>query len=842
MAAVGISNERYFMEAPMDYRNSVSKDDPTQNLKERLEYYNDLKTSIRPGYESMKLVFIYVIIGSLWILFSDRLLMFMTGDIDLYGRMQTYKGWFYVFFSGLIFYFIVRNRMELFKNAADELYKGYAKLDVSHGELHEAKDQLQKRFDQLEYYKNALEESQLKYDLSIQGANDGVWSWDIRNDQYNTSIMTKKNFGYSVKEQEDVDTMGKWQSYVHPDDLPEGKYKLDRYIVEGKNIYENIFRIRTAGGDYRWILSRGKIIRDENGKPLRLAGSHTDLTDQMLLKENLHQEKELVESISKEAPIGILVCDTIGEIIKINKYIEEIFEYGEEEILGRNAYEIFIDENEKDSLDEHLKKVFSGSSVSNVETRITTKSGKSKTILWSNSFLHNLEGNLDGFVFIGVEISDRKEMEQKLERLAYFDPLTDLYNREKFREDTGNLILNYEKKSKQFGLVYLDVDNFKLINDTMGHAAGDKLLRHIGDLMIRSVGKDERVYRFGGDEFVMLVHDVPEARLITKIDHLMDKIRIPWQYNGQTFHISASAGVAIYPEHGEDYDQLMQNADSALSFAKEKGKNTYALYDREMREKAWNHIQLSNDLREALIDGQFELSYQPQIQLSTGKIVGVEALIRWNHPVRGRVSPLEFIPFSEKTGQIDKIEEWVIDTACRQSKDWHQKGLGGLSLSINISGEMLGRGEWIEKIQKYMSDCGSYGKIVFEITETAVISDLEVSLESLRRIHDMGIRLALDDFGTGYSSLTYLQKLPVDIIKLDKDFIWEIGINEGKEFIIKAVIGLAHNLGMSVVAEGVENEEQLDFLVNAGCDYAQGYLFHKALTVDEIDDLFKLDH
>jgi diguanylate cyclase (GGDEF)-like protein/PAS domain S-box-containing protein len=839
MNDMGISNQRNFMEAPMDYKDRISSDGSSDNLKERLEYYSGLKTNIRPGYESLRLIIIYVIIGSLWILFSDRVLMFITGDIDLYGRMQTYKGWFYVFFSGLIFYFIVKDRMDLFKDATDELYKGYRKLDLSHKELHKAKDQLQERFDQLEYYKNALEESQLKYDLSIQGANDGVWNWDIRNDNYNTSIMTKKNFGYTAEEQKSVNTMGKWQSYVHPDDISEGKYRLEEYISKGKNIYENIFRIRTASGDYRWILSRGKIIRDENGEPLRLAGSHTDLTEQLLLKENLHQEKELVESISQEAPIGIMVCDPTGVIKKINKYGEEIFGYGEKEIIGRNAYEIFIDEREKSSLNEHLQEVFSGNSMSNVETRMTTKSGKIKTLLWSNSFLHNLEGSLEGLVFVGVDITDRKEMEEKLERLAYFDPLTDLYNREKFREDTSKLIQNNKSKNKLFGLIYLDVDNFKLVNDTMGHAAGDKLLRHIADLMIQSIGKDERVYRFGGDEFVMLVHDVPEETLISKIDVLMDRIRIPWQHSGQTFHISASAGVAIYPEHGEDYDQLMQNADSALSFAKEKGKNTYAIYDSEMREKAWNHIQLSNDLREALQQNQFQLNYQPQVELSSGKIVGVEALIRWNHPVKGIISPVDFIPFSEKTGQIDKIEEWVIDTACRQSKDWHLKDLGELSISINISGEMLGRGEWIEKIQRYISDCRSYGKIVFEITETAIISDLEVSLQSLRMIHDMGIRLALDDFGTGFSSLTYLQKLPVDIIKLDKDFIWEIGLDEGKEFIIKAVIDLAHNLGMSVVAEGVETDGQLEFLKDAGCDYAQGYLFYKALSVDEIDELFK---
>ncbi|WP_409228147.1 bifunctional diguanylate cyclase/phosphodiesterase [Gudongella sp. SC589] len=823
----------------MDSRNNASKDESSKNLKERLEYYYTLKTSIKPTYESLRLIIIYVLVGSLWILFSDRVLMFITGDIDLYGKMQTYKGWFYVFFSGLIFYFIVKNRMELFKNSTDELYKGYTKLDVSHKELHEAKEQLQKRFDQLEYYKNALEESQLKYDLSIQGANDGVWSWDIRNDHYNTSIMTKKNFGYTVEEQNLVDTMEKWQSYVHPEDLPEGKHRLEEYISQGKNIYENIFRIRTSSGDYRWILSRGKIIRGENGEPLRLAGSHTDLTEQMLLKENLHQEKELIESISKEAPIGILVCNRMGIVTKINSFGEILLGYKEDEIVGKDAYQIFIDEQEKSELDIHLEKVFQGKAMRNIETKMATKTGEIKTILWSNSFLNDMNGEIDGLVFVGVDISDRKEMEEKLERLAYFDPLTEMSNREKFKEDTVNMILNNQDSSETFALVYVDIDNFKLVNDTMGHAAGDELLRHVGYSMVEIVGSEDRVYRFGGDEFVMLVENISDDSLNSKVNALMEKVRIPWYYKEQPFHISASAGIAVYPIHGRSYEQLMQNADTALSYAKEEGKNIFIVYDREMRERAWNHIQLTNDLRFALERNEFELYYQPQFSLSTGNFVGVEALIRWNHPVRGNVPPIDFIPFSEETGQIDKIEEWVIDTACRQGKEWDRKGYENVTISINISGKMLGRSEWIDRIHKYITDCQSYGRIIFEITETAIISDMEVSLRSLRQIHDLGIKLALDDFGTGFSSLTYLQKLPIDIIKLDKDFIWEIGSDQGKEFIIKSVIDLAHNLGMSVVAEGVETDGQLSFLKDSGCDYAQGYLFNKPLSVENVEEVLK---
>ncbi|WP_422486824.1 bifunctional diguanylate cyclase/phosphodiesterase [Gudongella sp. DL1XJH-153] len=824
----------------MNFRDDTSNDDNgSKKLKSKLDYYNKLQAGIRPQYESARLILIYVVIGSLWIVFSDIILVYLAGDIALYQRMQTFKGWFYVIFSGMIFYFIVKNRMELFKDASEQLYKGYVQLDLSHNELRSAKDELQEKYDQLNYYQNELEESRLKYNLSIQGANDGVWNWDIKNDIYNTSTMTKENFGYTKEEQESIDTISKWQSLVHPEDLAKGRKKLYEYVDTGEDIYENIFRIKTASGEYRWILSRGKLIRQENGEPMKLAGSHTDLTEQMILQENLHQEKELVESISREAPIGILVCDKMGIVTKINNYGEKLLGYEEIEILGKNAYQIFIDEQEKSELNRHLEQVFLGHSMRNIETRIATKYGEVKTILWSNSFLHDMDDEITGLVFVGVDISDRKELEEKLERLAYFDPLTEMSNKEKFREDTIDLISNNQKIENPFAMVYLDIDNFKLVNDTMGHAAGDELIRHIGYSMISVVGTKERVYRFGGDEFVILLDNTSETMLGLKINNIMEKIRVPWHYNEHTFHISVSAGVAVYPHHGEDYEQLMQNADTALSYAKDKGKNIFVVYDREMREQAWNHIQLSNDLRTALERDEFKLHYQPQVNLSTGEIVGVEALIRWNHPVKGNIPPADFIPFSEETGQIDKIEEWVIDTACRQSKIWYQDGYKNISISINISGKMLGRSEWIDRIQEYILDCKSYGRIVFEITETAIISDLEISLVSLKQIHDLGIKLALDDFGTGFSSLTYLQKLPIDIIKLDKDFIWEIGVNEGKEFIIKAVIDLAHNLGMNVVAEGVETDEQLHFLKAAGCDYAQGYLFNKPMNATDVEKTFQ---
>lgn len=814
---------------------SSNKKDSCNFIKNKLEYYEKLRESIKPTYESVRLALIYIVFGSLWILFSDKLLLIFIEDFDRYKYVQTFKGWFYVFFSGVFFYFIIKNRMVLFKNATDEIYGGYRQISLSNEELISATNELQEKYEQLNYYKDALEESETNYNLLVQGANDGFWHWDIKKDEYNTSIMAKKNFGYVKKEQAEVNTMPKWFKLVHPEDFTMASQKLEDYINNDIGIYENIIRIKTSSGDYRWILSRGKLIRDYKGDPLRLVGSHSDLTEFLLLQKNLHQEKEMVDSISKEAPIGILVCDKKGIVKKVNNYAQEIFEYTEEEILGKNIYEILIDDVAKDEFVKRLDEVFDGNSMNNFEKRMIVKNGSEKTILWNNSFIQDLEGLWESIVFIGVDISERKKMEEKLGKLAYFDPLTNLGNKEKLKEDTDKLIFNNDMENT-LAMVYMDIDNFKLINDTMGHAVGDELIRHVGQSIIDEIGTDGKVYRFGGDEFVILISNISMERIDSKMTGLSEKIRIPWTYHNQVFHTSASSGVAIYPEHGNDFDQLMQNADTALSYAKEDGKDKYVIYSKEMREKTWSYIQMSNDLRSAVENNEFELYYQPQIDLRNNTVAGVEALIRWNHPSKGLVSPFEFIPFSEETGQIDKIEEWVIDEACNQSETWHKREFKNFALSLNVSGTMLGKNEWIEKIQEKIHGCKGNRKIIFEITETAIISEVKTSFDYLKEIHDLGIKLALDDFGTGYSSLTYLGRLPIDVVKLDKGFIWAIGSSKKKEYIIKAVIDLAHNLGMEVVAEGVETAEQLQFLKDSGCDIVQGYYYSKPLKIKDIEE------
>lgn len=820
----------------MSYKRHLEKiNQKIDDEKMLVSHFDELRNGINPWRETLRIIFIYIIVGSIWIIFSDTLLSIFAKDPIAYQRIQTFKGWIYVLLSGSVFYFLIRNRMDLFKAAADRIYTGYHELDDSHKELSATKAILEDRLHQLEYYQKALKESQLQYALSVEGSNDGFWNWDIRTGKYKTSTLVKKEFGYSQEIQSQVDTMDKWRSYVHPEDLDFGVKAMDNFLKGSSGIYENIFRIRTSTGDYRWILSRGKTVRDEEGKVESFAGSHTDITYQLELQDTLKKEKSLIDSISKGAPISIIVCDKNGEITKFNNHAESIFGYSEEELIGKNAFDFLGDDTQKAELSDLLPNLMQGEPLNNIELKVLTKDNRERTMLLSNTFVLDEKG-IDSLVFLGVDISERKAMEDKLEVLAYEDRLTGLPNMSKFREEFQTEIIKSSGEKEDVALIYIDIDDFKLVNDTMGHIAGDLLLKIFSEDLLSFASSGDKVYRFGGDEFVLTIKSFEGLDgLMERLNDLIIRIRKPWQYNDHSFMISSSIGVAVYPCHGEDSEMLMQNADTALSYAKEAGKNRFLIYNDEMKDKTWSYIQLSSDLRSALDRKEFFLVYQPLLKLESGKIYGFEALIRWRHPSKGIVFPQEFIPFAEEIGLIEKIEDWVLESACSQSTIWQELGYSDLSISINISGKTLSKEEWIRKVGSHLSDCKDFSRIIFEITETAVIDDIEDSIHALEIIHDMGIQLALDDFGTGYSSLTYLQKLPIDIIKLDKSFVWSIGTDDNRSFIVQTVIDLAHNLGMKVVAEGVENIEQLEFLNEFGCDYAQGYYFSR--PVDEEDVL-----
>lgn len=679
-----------------------------------IEFYLNSNYKIDPYFESLKISIIYGIIGALWILLSDKLLREIIADIDTYAKVATYKGWVYVFTTMVLIYFLVLKRVILFKKSLKTIASNFEELSSNNEELIALEDELREQFEELEKQSNALIVSEQRYELAVEGADCGIWDWDVEKDIYYISAKWKNYLGY--EDNEVKNTFDGLANLIHPDDKEEAILKIKEYISIKSGSYESVYRMICKSGEEKWILSKAKSIKNSEGSIVRMAGSHTDITE-------------------------------------------------------------------------------------------------------------------------------LKVIQNELKSLAYYDMLTELPNRFSFEIKVRNLINNKkDDMNKKFALLYIDIDNFKNINDILGHASGDLLLKYISNILKNHVKTPNFVARLGGDEFAIVLEDIKDRQeIIDKMQGLLKYLRRPWTIDKQEFFISYSIGIAIYPEDGEDLSILLKNSDIAMYFVKKNMKDNYCFYLPEIQEKNSKKIKMINDLRHAIDNKEFTLFYQPIINLNTGKIIGAEALIRWCNPIKGMISPMEFIPLAEENGLIHDIEKWILETALGEKKLWEDMGYSDIKISINISGKSVTRDGFVNEIKELLSKIKiKNNEVQFEVTETALMEDLNTSIKVLREIKDMNIKIALDDFGTGYSSLTYLKKLPIDIAKLDRDFIKNISEIEEDEVIVKYVIKLIHELKFKIVAEGIETKEHLEFLKLNSCDYGQGYLFSKPVDKEKFQELLLL--
>ncbi|WP_238904626.1 bifunctional diguanylate cyclase/phosphodiesterase [Clostridium sp. YIM B02506] len=424
---------------------------------------------------------------------------------------------------------------------------------------------------------------------------------------------------------------------------------------------------------------------------------------------------------------------------------------------------------------------------------------------------------------------------RKLDKLAYYDTLSNLPNSAFFKLTVNELIDNKNIKNNKFALVYIDIDDFKNINNTLGYTLGDKLIIYISNILKYQVKEEDFASRFGGDEFTILFTNIEKnVDVVYKIEELLNILRRPWKLEGQEFFISYSVGIAIYKDHGSDFNELLKNANTAMFEVKRRSKNGYTFYNHDMEKRILEKINLINEMKHAIGKDEFMLYYQPIIRLEDNTVYGFEALIRWYKPNKGFISPMNFIPLSEEIGYIDPISRWVLKSAFEQIKEWRENGVSGLVIGINISGKLLINDDIVDYIAElldlYKIDSKS---IKLEITETAIMTNLEEAIKVLRKMRSMGLQLSLDDFGTGYSSLTYLKKLPMNMVKLDKEFINNIFSSDQDKIVVESVINLIKDLKLKIVAEGIETKEQLDFLKNNQCDFGQGYYFSKPVPKDE---------
>ena len=446
----------------------------------------------------------------------------------------------------------------------------------------------------------------------------------------------------------------------------------------------------------------------------------------------------------------------------------------------------------------------------------------------------------DGVVAIVRDITERKLTEQHIRHIAHHDDLTGLPNRSLIRDRLDQAILHAQRRERSVAVAFIDLDGFKLVNDGLGHNAGDELLKVVGKRMQDCLRREDTLGRFGGDEFVVILADQSDnpATLAPILEKIRQAVYEPVLLDGQEVQVSCSMGVVMYPRDGGDPNTLMKNADAAMYRAKDMGKNVFQFYTREMNASLEDKLVLLEGLRSALDEGQFHLLYQPKVDLRTGLIIGVESLIRWQHPEQGIISPLRFIGLAEESGLIVAIGEWVLQTACRQNRAWQQAGLAPITISVNVSPRQFEEKRLVERVAQALADSGlDATHLELEVTESLIMRDLAQSVGKMRELEAMGISLSIDDFGTGYSSLSALKSFPITSLKIDKSFVSELADNLDDQAIAMAVISLGHKLNLRVIAEGVETEQQCNFLRENDCDEMQGYLFSMPVPASKIHSL-----
>lgn len=433
-----------------------------------------------------------------------------------------------------------------------------------------------------------------------------------------------------------------------------------------------------------------------------------------------------------------------------------------------------------------------------------------------------------------------KESMKQIKKFAYYDFLTGLPNKAFMFEKIDNL-LKYDEKNT-FSLLFLDLDNFKMINDILGHDYGDELLKTIANKLKKCIDKGDILARLGGDEFlILLTHKLDKERVETIAGKIINLFSRQCSLSGKEFSITASMGIVRYPYDGKDVQTLYKNADTAMYQVKEKGKNGFLFFSQDMNDRVSRKLDMENKLRKAVKNQEFIVYYQPQIDISTMQVRGVEALVRWNHPTEGILQPAEFIPAAEESGIIIEIDEYVMRTACKQLKEWIDSNYSPITISVNLTSKQFQHAYITNVLREIIRETGLNAHFIeLEITESIVMKDLNVTLEILKELKSIGVKISLDDFGTGYSSLNYLKRLPIDTIKIDKSFINEITEDSKEEAIAESIIALAHKMNLSVIAEGIETKKQLEFIKEHKCDKAQGYYFSKPVPVEEIEKLLSV--
>jgi len=547
---------------------------------------------------------------------------------------------------------------------------------------------------------------------------------------------------------------------------------------------------------------------------------------------------KLADKIFEYSSEGVLITDVNGYIRNVNKAFSLVTGYCREEVIGKTPAILNSRRQEQSFYDEMWGRL---AKEGHWEGEIWNRRKDGEIYLeWlSISAVKNPLGETTNYVAIFSDITIARENEQRLEHLAFYDPLTNLPNRILFQDRLQQVITRAARNKSMAAVMFLDLDRFKAINDTLGHKAGDVLLIEVAERLAACIRGSDTVARLGGDEFTVILPDVADAHHVSSIaQKIIEAVAAPYALEGQEIFVTTSIGISLYPLSGKSVDALTKAADIAMYQAKSHGRNNFQFFRDSATDGVSALFALENHLRRALERNELEVYYQPQVDIETGRITGMEALLRWHHPKLGDIAPSEFIPLAEETGLIHSIGEWVLRQACAQNKTWQNAGYPPMRIAVNLSVRQLKQKNLAEKVAEILDDTGLDANwLELELTESVVMQNAEEAVGLLNQLKSIGVWLSIDDFGTGYSSLSYLKRFPIDTIKIDRSFIHAVNTNEDDAAISQAIIALANSLHLKVIAEGVENREQLLFLREHQCCDAQGYFFSKPLAPDAITAL-----
>ncbi len=621
-------------------------------------------------------------------------------------------------------------------------------------------------------------------------------------------------------------------------------YPLDRHLVATglANAFKNKttcsfeFRLKRSDDALRVVRLQGHADAVVPGKIPRILGTLLDITEMRLVEDNIRMLKEAVDCL----PIGITLSDLTGKIIYSNPAEAEIHGYTPEELVGKDIGQ-FAPQGQRNPFPAEL---LNQSGVLKRESINAKKSGEEFPVQLTSIAVRNTDGRCLGIVTTCEDITGRKEAEKKIHRLAYYDPLTGLPNRGMFQDRLRQALALAHREDHKVCIVFLDLDNFKDVNDTYGHDFGDKILREVADRLAGSMRESDTLARLGGDEFVVILTSVVCLEsTAAAVQRLLSVFSLPFDIDSRKIYSSASIGIALYPDDGRDTESLLKCADTAMYHAKNEGRSQYRFFSAEMNQKIMRRVSLENCLHQGLEKEEFFLNYQPQWDMKTSRMVGVEVLLRWQSADFGLMPPSEFIALTENTGLIFDLGQWVLRTACNQARNWSLAGHRGFKVAVNISGKQLKQPDFLEMVDSVLKESDIEPDVLeFEFTESVVMEQADKTIDTLKALKKMGIQLSIDNFGTGYSSLNYLKHFPIDRIKIDRSFVSDLDRSNDDATLVETIISMGHSLNRKVLAEGVENGNQLNLLAAFGCDEVQGFYLAMPMAAEDIARRIRRTH